>query len=507
MLSQQNKKEISAQLEEFNRLCETIMEQTYIPKDTNETEKTARVNRLLNDYSAFVEYYFPHYASTKPAKFHKEAAKRVLKSPRYRGAEVWARGHAKSISFNVFIPMWLKAKKELKTMVLVGKSEDNAQEQLSDLQAEFTSNQRYNNDFGEQYKIGDWQEGRFTTADGCAFYARGRGQSPRGLRKRQNRPDYIICDDIDDDELCENPKRVRKLVKWILEALFPTMDAGRGRFIIVGNLISKNSAMAAMMQNQAVSVSVVNARDKEGNPTWAEKYSKAELDEVERFQGYSSFQKEYMNNPIVEGTVFKNDWIRYKPILPLKAYDTIVAYCDPSFKGTTKNDYKAIALVGKTGKEYHLLKAFVRQCSITEMVRWYYELWDWVREKGGIASYYMEAIFVQDLIFEDFQKEGNIIGVQLPLRPDMRAKPDKFLRIESISPYFEREEYFINVAQKDDPDMRRAIEQLLSIEKGSSTADDFPDALEGATFIAQQQTRANPANKPKFVERTRKNAY
>lgn len=507
MLSQQSKKAIINQLDDFNRLCDTIRESTYVPKDLDETEKQKRINRLLNNYAEFVEYYFPHYATTKPAKFHIDASRRVLKQKQYRGCEVWARGHAKSITFNVLMPMWLKAKKELRTMVLVGKSEDNAQELLGDLQAELMANQRYNNDFGEQYKIGDWQEGRFTTADGCAFFARGRGQSPRGLRKKQYRPDYIICDDIDDDELCENPRRVRKLVKWILEALFPTMDMGRGRFIIVGNLISKTSVMASMMENQAMCVSIVNARDKEGNPIWKEKYKKEELDEVERFQGYSSFQKEYMNNPIIEGTVFKNDWIKYKTMRSLKHYDTLVAYCDPSFKGSSKSDFKAIALVGKTGREYHLLKAFVRQCSITEMVRWYYELWEEITRKNAVAMYWMEAIFVQDLIFEDFQKEGDIRGKQLPLRPDMRSKPDKFLRIESISPYFERGEYFVNEDEKNDPDMRRAIEQLLSIEKGSTTADDFPDALEGATFIAQQQTRGNENSKPKYVARTRKGTY
>ena len=32
------------------------------------------------------------------------------------------------------------------------------------------------------------------------FLACGRGQSPRGLRKREARPDYIVIDDLDDDE-------------------------------------------------------------------------------------------------------------------------------------------------------------------------------------------------------------------------------------------------------------------------------------------------------------------
>lgn len=96
-------------------------------------------------------------------------------------------------------------------MVLVGKSEDNANTLLADVQAELQYNQRYINDFGEQYNSGSWEEGEFVTKDGTAFFARGRGQSPRGLRYRSHRPDYIVIDDLDDDELCENPAACRGL--------------------------------------------------------------------------------------------------------------------------------------------------------------------------------------------------------------------------------------------------------------------------------------------------------
>ena len=82
------------------------------------------------------------------------------------------------------------------------------------------------------------------TKDGTAFFARGRGQSPRGLRYRSHRPDYIVIDDLDDDELCESPARVTRLTNWVKEALFGALDGGRGRFIMVGNLISKNSVLA-----------------------------------------------------------------------------------------------------------------------------------------------------------------------------------------------------------------------------------------------------------------------
>jgi hypothetical protein len=122
------------------------------------------------------------------------------------------------------IPLWLKCQKvrELNVMVVVSKSEESANQLLGDLQAELQFNKRYINDFGEQYNAGSWEEGNFVTKDGCAFFARGRGQSPRGLKYRNRHPDYIAVDDLDDDELCENPKRVRKLTKWVKGALYGT---------------------------------------------------------------------------------------------------------------------------------------------------------------------------------------------------------------------------------------------------------------------------------------------
>jgi hypothetical protein len=464
----------------------------------SEAEKHARIKRLRGDYNAFVNYYFPHYTDdpatgkhTESAPFHIAAANKIRKNRNLKALFKWARGHAKSTHLDIMIPMWLKCQqvRELNVMVLVGKSRENANTLLGDLQAEFQFNQRYNDDFGVQYSAGSWEEGEFVTADGCAFFARGRGQSPRGLRYRNRRPDYIVIDDLDDDELCENESRVRKLTKWVKEALFGALDGGRGRFIMVGNLISKCSVLANIAVTDGVFVSQENAIDRHGRVSWSTKWTREELRSMEQFMGYRSFQKEMMNNPITEGAVFRNDWIRWKKLPPLNRYDSIVAYCDPSFKGTSKNDYKAIKVWGKIGTELHQIGAFVRQCSVAEMVRWFYDLHERMLAAGVVCYYYIEANFLQDIILDEFTREGNLRGYQLPIRPDRRKKPDKFQRIEGISPLWERGFVWYNAAMQNDPDTLAGLEQTLSFEKGMTGHDDSPDGDEGAIYILQQQTR------------------
>lgn len=215
---------------------------------------------------------------------------------------------------DVMIPMWLMAQKrrEINVMVLVGKSEDAACTLLGDIQAELQYNKRYTHDFGTKYNAGNWQDGEFVTSDGVAFFARGRGQSPRGLRYRNRRPDYIVIDDLDDDELCENDSRVRKLTEWVKEALFGAFGAEGGRFIMVGNLISKCSVLANIAASKGVEVSQVNVLDKNGKSAWPEYWTPERIQEKREFMGYRAFEKEYMNNPIKEGSVFRKDWIRWK---------------------------------------------------------------------------------------------------------------------------------------------------------------------------------------------------
>ena len=186
------------------------------------------------------------------APFHSKAAKLIRENANLKAVFQWPRFHAKSTHIGVFIPIWLMVMPEplIHFMVTVNASEDGAKKLLGDLQAELEFNQRLIADFGKFKNLGSWTDGEFKTQKGIKFLAVGRGQSPRGLRERENRPDYIHIDDIDEDRRCLNESLIRQDVEWVWSALFGTMDAGRGRFIIVGNLISKCSVLANLAANK-----------------------------------------------------------------------------------------------------------------------------------------------------------------------------------------------------------------------------------------------------------------
>lgn len=504
------KAEIIKAQERWKQHCETVQAATAVNINETQAQRLARIRHLRTDYAAFVDYYFPHWTvnpetgkATPCAPFHVSAANKILKDRNLKAAFQWHRGAAKSTNMDVFVPMWLMAQehREINVMVLVGKSEDNAKTLLGDIQAELQYNQRYIHDFGEQYNVGTWEEGEFVTRSEVAFFARGRGQSPRGLRYRSHRPDYVIIDDLDDDELVESPARVTKLFDWVRSALFGTLDGGRGRFIMVGNLIAKNSVLAKWCDIKSVHVTKVNIYDNKGGISWASKWMPQEVKDIENVVGYRAFQKEYMNNPIIEGAIFHNEWIRWGKRPAWSKFSEIVLYIDPSFKGSIKNDYKAAKLWGKAGTTLYHLRAFVRQSSVAEMVRWCYDLYEWTRGQGISVRWYMEANFMQDTILDEFRREGELRGYQLPITGDKRKKPDKFQRVEAISPLWERGFVVYDEAQKDDPDMLAGIDQTLAFEKGMRGHDDAPDADEGAIWLLQRDTRAKSFN-PSFGRRT-----
>lgn len=479
-------------LKQWKQLCQQIQSMTSVDEKESEATRLKRIARAQRDYEFFVQYYFPHWCLDKItgqsipcAKFHTKAAEKILNNTTLLAVFEWARGHAKSTHMGVFIPMWLMCQKNptIHNMVLAGKSEDSAKQLLGDLQAELQYNKRYERDFGKQYNAGQWTDGQFVTLSGCSFTAIGRGQSPRGLRDRQYRPDYILCDDLDDDELSRNPDRVRQATEWTREALMGTFGAEDGRFIMVGNLISKTSILANIKETDGCLVSQVNAIDSKGNPSWPEYWTRERLEEKRKKMGYRSFQKEMMNNPITIGAIFDERWITYGKMLPLRQYKQLVCYTDPSWKASKKNDYKATMLIGKTPSgEFHVLKAFADQTSVTNMILWLYNIREYVDGKVPI-HYYMEANMLQELLVQQVNDYGKEHGVVIAVRADKRAKPDKFSRIEALQPLFEQGLVIFNQEEKDSLGMQTLVSQLLALERGSREHDDAPDALEGGIWI------------------------
>ncbi|HOU67606.1 MAG TPA: hypothetical protein PKW49_03355 [Paludibacteraceae bacterium] len=478
-------------------------------------EQLRRISRARTDYAFFVSYYFPHYTTDKvtgipipSAKFHIDAAKYIKGNANTRAVFMWARGHAKSTHMGVFIPMWLMAQEKLDIhmVVMVSKSQDSAINLISDIQAELQYNERYSHDFGKQFNPGQWEAGKFTTLETkVTFVALGRSQSPRGLKKIGCRPDYIIMDDLDDDELCLNEDRVKKATNWVEDALFPTQGAEGGRFIMVGNLISKNSVLANIAAKNGSHVTRVDIRNSKGLPSWPELWTEERIKEREDFMGFRAFQKEYMNNPINEGTVFPE--MNWGKVPPLKKFRFLCCYGDPSPSNNRNkaNSMKAVFLIGMADGKFYVIDGRVDRASNAEFVDWFYEINSSVPQ--GVQVYNLienntlQDPFYQQVFIPLFLAHPGAINIS----PDERKKPDKFSRIEgNLEPLNRQQRLILNADMKDNLHFKRLEEQFLLLTPRLGAPADGADCIEGGIWWLARKT-ANMADGSISLFKSKKN--
>lgn len=467
--------------------------------------KQKRIKWLKSDFVAFCGYYFPHYMSAPFGWFHKQAAKAIVADRSIFAVLEWPRAHAKSVFADVMLPMYLKSIGQLNGVIIASQNKDKALGLLLDIQAELEANPRYIADYGEQFRFGDWEEGNFSTQDGTGFWAFGRGQSPRGTRKAEKRPNYIVVDDIDDKEIVKNRDRVLDAVDWVREDLLGCFDLKGGRMVIAGNRIHKYSILSHIVGdvedddpvNPAIWHSKVFAlenpkthredQSEKGVPAWKEFYTRQDVEDRMEKMGYRASQREFFHKHIIEGRVFKNEWLVFHDLPALPTYIYIVAYTDPSFKDTKKNDYKAIVCVGKSGKFYDLIDVWVAQTNSDAMVVAHYDMHERLLEdKATNPLHYLEANFIQDVHLDTYVEESTKRGYMLAIRADDRKKPDKFGRIENLTPLFERGLIRINAKLRKNPHFITFKDQLLGFPNAH---DDAPDAFEGAVYILNQKTR------------------
>ncbi len=483
---------------DYDEHCKGIKQSTGSGLNPNETPTERRKQRLEweKDYITWFEEMFPHYAKVKCAWYHKKLADLIIKNPVCDVlAEIYRSG-AKSVHIDLGIPLYLYVTDQLKFMLLFGQTDKKAKKLISDIQAEFMYNQKFIHYYGKKFKFGDWSEGDFTTTDGAKFMTSTPGQSPRGLREGSSRPDYIVFDDVDTRQRVNNDDLSKKLFDFAWEDAKGTFDEGSPyrRFVVANNNFHKNTLINQLKEEyKKIKIRLKEAGIKSHHyilsvpavkdlvnfePNWPEKTSSVYWKEKYLSTPYRSFMREYMHVHIVEGKIFKNEWLQYKPRLQFRSYDALVFYGDLSYKD--EGDFKAMVFAGKTGREFHILNSYIRQTSKYNVAKWLYE---YVQENELLKhniSYYIEGLFAQDEFVNDFDMVGDELGWYIPVIADKKSKEGKHDRIESMTGYFQRGNIWFNEQNKNSVDQQELENQLLAFAKGSGAHDDAPDAMQSA---------------------------
>ena len=478
---------------------ESIIDTAPLRNDETLAQKTQRRQSLEADPEQWFTYYFPKYTFAPPASFHIEATRRVVQHPENYEVRMWSRELAKSTRTMMEV-LYLCLTGKKRYVLLISNSLDNAERLLAPYRANLEYNRRLINDYGTQQQAGCWTSAEFTTTSGAAFRALGAGQSPRGTRNEQVRPDVLLFDDVDTDADCRNPEIIAARWRWIEEAAIGTRSISQPTLIIFcGNRIANDCCVVRACQ-YADHVDEINIRDAQGHSTWPQKNTEAHINRVLKQKSHAAVQKEYYNNPLTEGRVFEK--MHYKPLPPLSEYSMLVCYTDPSYKEGRHNDYKATVLVGCWQQEYHIIKAYVLQTNTAQMIDWHYDIAALLQ--GQSCYYFMEQNFMQDMFLNEFRNEGRRRKVEIPISGDTRKKGDKYTRIESLlEPLNRNGKLYLNEAEQLNPNMQRLEEQFITLAPGSRAHDDAPDAVEGAIFQLRKKMMLNLTRQIYSVPRQR----
>lgn len=498
-------------LDGWNDLVASIRESSDINPSDSENDIRKRRERLEKDPEEWFRYYYAIYYSSEPAPFHKKATRRILQHDRWYEVRAWSRELAKSARAMMEIS-FLALTGKIRNVLLISNSYDNAERLLMPFMAFFEENQRIIQDYGPQKKPGAWETGEFTLVSGCSFRAIGAGQSPRGTRNKNFRPDFILVDDIDTDEECRNPERIKSKWKWLEEALIPTMSvSGRYRILFNGNIIAAECCItkaiekAEELRKKGIGhVDIINIRDKSGRSVWPEKNSEEDIDLFLSLVSASAVEKEFFNNPVVEGAVFPE--ITYGKVPPLSRFRFLVIYGDPApgENKAKKSSTKTVCLLGKLAGRLYVIKAFLDRGLNAEFIDWYIKLLEFVSSRTTVYCY-MENNKLQDPFFQQvFQPIVRRIRrqrkISLYILGDEDKKTDKATRIEAnLQPLNKEGNLVFNEAEKDNPHMKRMVEQFRLFNLSLTYPADGPDSVEGGNRIIDRKMRA--AEKPAIVSR------
>ncbi|MDR0612395.1 MAG: hypothetical protein LBG45_02735 [Dysgonamonadaceae bacterium] len=476
-------------LKYWDELVASIRNSSDVNMEDTPADIEARRKRLEADDEAWFRYYFDQYCTCEAADFHRRATRRLMSNRRWYEVRAWSRELAKSARSMMEISK-LALTGQVRNVLLISNSEDNAIRLLLPFMANFEENRRIVQDYGAQKKPGAWEAGEFTCWCGCSFRAIGAGQSPRGTRNKNYRPDFILIDDIDTDEECRNPDRIDKKWKWLEKALLPTMSvSGNYRILFNGNIIAKNCCINRAIEKAKTiqhigHADIINIRDKHGNSVWPQKNSEADIEQFLSLISTHAAQGEFFNNPVSEGEIFKE--MTWGKVPALQRFKFLVIYGDPApgENKTKKSSTKSVCLLGKLGGKLYVIKCFLDRGLNAEFIDWYVKLLEYV---GGRVTVYawMENNKLQDPFFQQvfmpivrrIRREKNI---SLHIRGDETKKTDKATHIEAnLEPLNREGNLILNEAEKDNPHMKRLEEQFKLFTLRLDYPADGPDTVEG----------------------------
>lgn len=296
-------------------------------------------------------YLKAHYDDPKPTpQCHREWWEWFC-SPKRFGALAAPRGHAKSTAITHAATLASICFRTHRHILIVSDTEKQASSFLINLKTELMENEDLRTDFqvGEIIKDSETEfVFRFKDKHWVRLIAKGSGQKLRGMTYLNSRPDLVVGDDMENDELVENKNRRDKFTNWFLKALIPAISK-RGKVRVVGTILHFDGLLERLLNMKVFYGLRYEAHDDNfENILWPEEWPLQRLQELyEVFMGDNNpegYAQEMRNMPIDKSTAF----FQLKYITPYEVLPRGCTYyvgVDLAISQQNKRDWSVFAVV------------------------------------------------------------------------------------------------------------------------------------------------------------------
>lgn len=254
----------------------------------------------------FGKHYFPKHFSSRSPYFHWLIIEESYKHA-FFACEA-PRGSAKSTVLAFLKPVHRICFKQKRFIVIVQNTYKKAVGTLEGIKDEIRWNTRLMEDFGITLEKDSEGDSIFRHRDGyrTRVLCKGAEQigSIRGEKFGAYRPDYILVDDLEDDEMVKSIERRQSLKDLYDNALIPAGDIKNLDVDVIGTILHDDSLMSELVSNNKYlnyrklffKARVINATTGEKESLWPERWSVEDLDTMEK-EKPETFAKEMQGDP------------------------------------------------------------------------------------------------------------------------------------------------------------------------------------------------------------------
>ena len=381
--------------------------------------------------------------------------------------EMAFRGAAKSTRAEEAIAI-MACFQEVSNVVILGESETRAVERLRAIKYIFETNEFVQELFG--IGQGDiWTEARITLSNGCMLQAYGRGQSLRGVKHLDKRPDLIFGDDLEDRDCVATPEAREKVLAWWAGTVVPAIDP-QGRFRIAATPLHPEALAPKLVDAPSWIFRIYPIKhigeDGAWRPTWPDRYPLQKIDEIHQsfkeLGRLDQWEQEYMcraRNPAAQ--TFQPEMVKVEP--RARSWHAVYAMYDPARTTHTKSATTGKAVWSWQGPKLIVWDAFAKKLMPNEIIEDMFATDDTFHP----VAIGVEETGLNEWLRQPIRQQQVARGHLLPLRA-LNAPKGKYDFIRGLQPYFRAGE--VEFA-RELPELRQ---QLLGFPNGDI---DAPNAL------------------------------